>query len=425
MAGTAGAQGGYDPQARPSRIVQHYIHSSLSAIKVTYLVDKDGYYGEFGGAYIPEILHKCVSELRDKYLDVLTSESFRQEYESLLRNYAGRPSPLYFARRMSEKYGCRLYLKREDLNHTGAHKINNTIGQILVAERMGKKRIIAETGAGQHGVATATVCALKGLECVVYMGKTDVERQHVNVEKMKMLGATVVPVTSGNMTLKDATNEAIRDWCCHPADTFYIIGSTVGPHPYPDMVARLQSVISREIKQQLLEQEGRDYPDYLMACVGGGSNAAGTIYHYIDDERVKIVLAEAGGLGVDSGKTAATIALGQIGIIHGSRTYVIQNDDGQIEEPYSISAGLDYPGIGPMHANLALSHRATVLAVNDDEAVAAAYEMTRLEGIIPALESAHAIGALPKMHFQPDDVVVLTVSGRGDKDMTTYLNYYK
>ena len=392
---------------------------------MTYLVDKDGYYGEFGGAYIPEILHKCVSELRDKYLDVLTSESFRQEYESLLRNYAGRPSPLYFARRMSEKYGCRLYLKREDLNHTGAHKINNTIGQILVAERMGKKRIIAETGAGQHGVATATVCALKGLECVVYMGKTDVERQHVNVEKMKMLGATVVPVTSGNMTLKDATNEAIRDWCCHPADTFYIIGSTVGPHPYPDMVARLQSVISREIKQQLLEQEGRDYPDYLMACVGGGSNAAGTIYHYIDDERVKIVLAEAGGLGVDSGKTAATIALGQIGIIHGSRTYVIQNDDGQIEEPYSISAGLDYPGIGPMHANLALSHRATVLAVNDDEAVAAAYEMTRLEGIIPALESAHAIGALPKMHFQPDDVVVLTVSGRGDKDMTTYLNYYK
>ena len=392
---------------------------------MTYLVDKDGYYGEFGGAYIPEILHKCVSELRDKYLDVLTSESFRQEFESLLRNYAGRPSPLYFARRMSEKYGCRLYLKREDLNHTGAHKINNTIGQILVAERMGKKRIIAETGAGQHGVATATVCALKGLECVVYMGKTDVERQHVNVEKMKMLGATVVPVTSGNMTLKDATNEAIRDWCCHPADTFYIIGSTVGPHPYPDMVARLQSVISREIKQQLLEQEGRDYPDYLMACVGGGSNAAGTIYHYIDDERVKIVLAEAGGLGVDSGKTAATIALGQIGIIHGSRTYVIQNDDGQIEEPYSISAGLDYPGIGPMHANLALSHRATVLAVNDDEAVAAAYEMTRLEGIIPALESAHAIGALPKMHFQPDDVVVLTVSGRGDKDMTTYLNYYK
>ena len=392
---------------------------------MTYLVDKDGYYGDFGGAYIPEILHKCVSELRDKYLDVLTSESFRQEYESLLRNYAGRPSPLYFARRMSEKYGCRLYLKREDLNHTGAHKINNTIGQILVAERMGKKRIIAETGAGQHGVATATVCALKGLECVVYMGKTDVERQHVNVEKMKMLGATVVPVTSGNMTLKDATNEAIRDWCCHPADTFYIIGSTVGPHPYPDMVARLQSVISREIKEQLLEQEGRDYPDYLMACVGGGSNAAGTIYHYIDDERVKIVLAEAGGLGVDSGKTAATIALGQIGIIHGSRTYVIQNDDGQIEEPYSISAGLDYPGIGPMHANLALSHRATVLAVNDDEAVAAAYEMTRLEGIIPALESAHAIGALPKMHFQPDDVVVLTVSGRGDKDMTTYLNYYK
>ena len=387
----------------------------------TFLVDNQGYYGEFGGAYIPEILHRCVKELQDTYLGVLQSEDFRQEYERLLRDYVGRPSPLYLASRLSERYGCRIYLKREDLNHTGAHKINNTIGQILLARRMGKKRIIAETGAGQHGVATATVCALTGMECIVYMGKTDVERQHVNVEKMKMLGATVVPVTSGNMTLKDATNEAIRDWCCHPQDTYYIIGSTVGPHPYPDMVARLQSVISEEIRKQLLEQEGRDYPDYLMACVGGGSNAAGTIYHYIDDQRVKIVLAEAGGKGVESGMTAATIALGQTGIIHGARTYVIQNEDGQIEEPYSISAGLDYPGIGPMHANLAKQKRALFLSVNDDEAIRAAYRLTRLEGIIPALESAHALGALEQMHFRPTDVVVLTVSGRGDKDMETYL----
>ena len=389
----------------------------------SYQVNNEGYYGEFGGAYIPEILHRCVQELQDTYLQVLQSESFKQEYDQLLRDYVGRPSPLYLATRLSEKYGCKIYLKREDLNHTGAHKINNTIGQILLARRMGKRRIIAETGAGQHGVATATVCALMNMECIVYMGKTDVERQRVNVEKMKMLGATVVPVTSGNMTLKDATNEAIRDWCCHPSDTYYIIGSTVGPHPYPDMVARLQSVISEEIRRQLLEHEGREYPDYLIACVGGGSNAAGTIYHYLDDPRVHIVLAEAGGLGIDSGKTAATIALGRVGIIHGARTYVIQNEDGQIEEPYSISAGLDYPGIGPLHANLAHQQRATVLAVNDDEAIRAAYELTRLEGIIPALESAHALGALAKLTFKPSDIVVLTVSGRGDKDMETYLKY--
>lgn len=389
----------------------------------SYQVNNEGYYGEFGGAYIPEILHRCVQELQDTYLQVLQSESFKQEYDQLLRDYVGRPSPLYLASRLSEKYGCKIYLKREDLNHTGAHKINNTIGQILLARRMGKRRIIAETGAGQHGVATATVCALMNMECIVYMGKTDVERQRVNVEKMKMLGATVVPVTSGNMTLKDATNEAIRDWCCHPSDTYYIIGSTVGPHPYPDMVARLQSVISEEIRRQLLEHEGREYPDYLIACVGGGSNAAGTIYHYLDDPRVRIVLAEAGGLGIDSGKTAATIALGRVGIIHGARTYVIQNEDGQIEEPYSISAGLDYPGIGPLHANLAHQQRATVLAVNDDEAIRAAYELTRLEGIIPALESAHALGALAKLTFKPSDIVVLTVSGRGDKDMETYLKY--
>lgn len=389
----------------------------------SYQVNEKGYYGEFGGTYIPEILHRCVSELQEAYSKVLDDEGFKKEYAQLLKDYVGRPSPLYLANRLSEKYGCKIYLKREDLNHTGAHKINNAIGQVLLAKRMGKTRIIAETGAGQHGVATATVCALMGMECIVYMGKTDVERQHVNVERMKMLGATVCPVTSGNMTLKDATNEAIRDWCCHPADTYYVIGSTVGPHPYPDMVARLQSVISEEIKKQLMEQEGRDYPDYLMACVGGGSNAAGTIYHYLDDERVKIILAEAGGHGINSGMSAATIQLGKIGIIHGFKTIVMQDANGQILEPYSISAGLDYPGVGPMHANLAKEHRATVMAINDDEAIKAAYELTLLEGIIPALESAHALGALEKINFKPTDIVVLTVSGRGDKDIETYLKY--
>ena len=388
----------------------------------TYQVNNEGYYGEFGGAYIPEILHRCVDELKNAYLNVLDSEDFKQEFNDLLHDYVGRPSPLYLARRLSAKYGCKIYLKREDLNHTGAHKINNAIGQVLLAKRMGKSRIIAETGAGQHGVATATVCALMNMQCIIYMGKTDVERQHVNVEKMKMLGAEVRPVTSVNMTLKDATNEAIRDWCCHPADTYYVIGSTVGPHPYPDMVARLQSVISEEIRKQLKEHEGREYPDYLMACVGGGSNAAGTIFHYIDDERVQIVLAEAGGKGIETGMSAATIQLGKMGIIHGAKTLVIQNEDGQIEEPYSISAGLDYPGIGPMHANLARQKRAIVLSINDDEAIRAAFELTRLEGIIPALESAHALGALNKMQFRPEDIVVLTVSGRGDKDTETYLN---
>lgn len=391
----------------------------------TYQVNSEGYYGEFGGAYIPEILHRCVNELKENYLKVLADECFKREFHQLLRDYVGRPSPLYKAAGLSRKYGCTIYLKREDLNHTGAHKINNAIGQALLAKRMGKSRIIAETGAGQHGVATATVCALMGMPCTVYMGKTDVERQRVNVEKMKMLGAEVVPVTSGNMTLKDATSEAIRDWCCHPADTYYIIGSTVGPHPYPDLVARLQSVISEEIRKQLLDQEGREQPDYLIACVGGGSNAAGTIYHYLDDERVRIVLAEAGGIGIETDKSAATICLGKTGIIHGSKTLVIQDEDGQIQEPYSISAGLDYPGIGPMHANLALSKRAKVFAVNDDEAVRAAYELTALEGIIPALESAHALAVLSRLNFEPDDVVVLTVSGRGDKDIETYLNKYE
>ncbi len=389
---------------------------------MSYNVDSNGYYGQFGGAYIPEILHKVVTALQESYLDVLLSDEFQQEYNTLLRDYVGRPSPLYFARRLSEQYGCKIYLKREDLNHTGAHKINNTVGQILLARRLGKSRIIAETGAGQHGVATATVCALMNMECIVYMGKTDIERQRINVEKMKMLGAKVVAVTSGNMTLKDATNEAIRDWCCNPSDTYYIIGSTVGPHPYPDMVARLQSIISSEILWQIEEKEGRNYPDYLIACVGGGSNAAGTIYHYTDDSRVKILLAEAGGEGILSGKSAATIQIGKEGIIHGSRTLVMQDEDGQIVEPYSISAGLDYPGIGPAHAHLATSGRAKVIAINNDEALAAAFNLTAREGIIPALESAHALGALEKVQFKTDDVVVLNLSGRGDKDIETYLN---
>ena len=389
----------------------------------TYQVDKDGFYGSFGGTYVPEILYKTVEDLKNQYESIIESEDFLNKYYQLLRDYVGRPSPLYFAKRMSAKYGCQLYLKREDLNHTGAHKINNAIGQILLARKMGKKRIIAETGAGQHGVATATVCALMNMPCRVYMGALDVQRQHINVERMKMLGAEVFPVESGNKTLKDATNEAIRDWCCHPADTFYIIGSTVGPHPYPEMVARLQSVISQEIKFQLKEKIGRDYPDYLMACVGGGSNAAGTIYHYLDDKRVKIVLGEAGGMGMDTNQTAASLNIGTVGILHGSRIKVMQTEDGQIIEPYSISAGLDYPGTGPMHCNLYETGRATVLAITDKEALQSAFELTRLEGIIPALESSHALALLPKMKFKKDDVVVLTVSGRGDKDLETYLSH--
>lgn len=386
-----------------------------------YTVDKNGFFGRYGGAYVPEILYKCVHDLQDAYLDILDSDEFKREYHQLLRDYVGRPSPLYYADRMSRRYGCRLYLKREDLNHTGAHKINNTIGQILLARHMGKTRIIAETGAGQHGVATATVCALMGMQCEIFMGKTDVERQHTNVERMRMLGASVHPVTTGNMTLSDACSEAIRDWCSHPRDTYYLVGSTMGPHPYPDIVAKMQSVISEEIKWQLQEKTGRDYPDFLIACVGGGSNAAGTIYHYIDDERVSIVLAEAGGHGVDTDYTAATIQAGTEGIIHGARTLVMQTDDGQIKEAFTISAGLDYPGIGPMHADLAERGREQVIAINDDEAIRAGYELTRTEGIIPAIESAHAVAALSHLRFCPEDVVVLTVSGRGDKDVETYL----
>lgn len=392
---------------------------------MNYNVNEEGYYGEFGGAYIPEILFQNVESLRQQYLEIMYAPDFQAEFQQLLRDYVGRPTPLYLTRRLSEKYGAKIYLKREDLNHTGAHKINNTIGQILLARKLGKTRIIAETGAGQHGVATATVCALMNIECVVYMGETDVARQKLNVQKMQMLGATVYPVTSGNKTLKDATNEAIRDWCSNPANTHYIIGSTVGPHPYPDMVARFQSVISEEIKTQLLEKEGRDYPDYLIACVGGGSNAAGAFYHYLDDERVTLLEAEAAGLGIDTTETAATIHLGRKGIIHGSQTLLMQTEDGQIIEPYSISAGLDYPGIGPIHAHLAQTGRAQVFAVTDDEAIYSAFELTELEGIIPAIESAHALSVLGKYKFKADDVVVINLSGRGDKDMETYVSLFE
>lgn len=386
-----------------------------------YSVNKEGYYGRFGGAFIPEILQSNVEALKKAYAAIQSDTSFREEYEGLLKDYVGRPSPLYLAKRLSDKYGAKIYLKREDLNHTGAHKINNTIGQILLARRMGKRRIIAETGAGQHGVATATVCALMGMQCVVYMGATDMERQRLNVEKMRMLGAEVRAAESGNKTLKDATNEAIRDWCCNPRDTYYIIGSVVGPHPYPCMVAYFQSVISKEIREQLKEKEGREEPDYVIACVGGGSNAAGAFYHFLDSPQVKLVAAEAAGKGVDSGMTAATICLGREGIIHGSRTFVMQTEDGQIVEPYSISAGLDYPGIGPLHAYLADEKRMEVLAVTDDEALRAAYELTRIEGIIPALESSHALAVLTRKRFEKNDIVVINLSGRGDKDMDTYL----
>lgn len=391
-----------------------------------YAADSDGYYGNFGGAYIPEILHGIVDELTKAFQNIQNDVSFEEEYNYLLQHYVGRPSPLYFAKRLSAHYNTKIYLKREDLNHTGAHKINNALGQILLAKKMRKTKIIAETGAGQHGVATATACALMGLECVVFMGKTDVERQYLNVQKMEMLGAKVEPVTSGNMTLKDATNEAIRYWCSHP-DSFYIIGSTVGPHPYPEMVAYFQSIISKEIKQQLNEQVGRENPDYLIACIGGGSNAMGTYYHYLEDESVKIISAEAAGKGIDTNETAATLHLGTIGIIHGSKTLLMQDDDGQIIEPYSISAGLDYPGVGPIHAYLSETNRAKTLAITDDEALEAAFELTRLEGIIPAIESAHALAILKKEqhNFNPEDIVVLTVSGRGDKDIDTFIQHKK
>lgn len=388
-----------------------------------YEVSPEGYYGDFGGAFVPDALRGILNELSESYRQVMESESFQKEFRHLLRDYVGRPSPLYLARRLSEQYGCRIYLKREDLNHTGAHKINNTIGQALLAKRMGKKRVIAETGAGQHGVATATVCALMDMPCTIYMGQTDMERQHANVEKMRMLGAEVCGVKTGSMTLSDAVDAAIEAWSQDAEETCYLLGSAVGPHPYPDMVARFQSVISEEIRSQLLEQEGREYPDYLVACIGGGSNAAGTIYHYLDDDRVRILLAEAGGMGIDTLQTAATITLGEEGVLHGFRSLVLKDDAGEVMEAYSISAGLDYPGIGPLYAYLAKEKRIDVVAVNDDEALKAAYNLTRTEGIIPALESSHALAALEKMSLTPEDVVVLTVSGRGDKDMDTYLKH--
>lgn len=383
--------------------------------------DGQGYYGKFGGAYIPEMLYPNVEELRTRYLEIMHEASFQKEYHSLLKDYVGRPTPLYFARRLSSKYNTEIFLKREDLCHTGAHKVNNTIGQILMALRLGKKRIIAETGAGQHGVATATVCALKGLECIVFMGEKDIERQAPNVARMKMLGAKVVPATSGSKTLKDATNEAIRDWINNPVDTHYIIGSVVGPHPYPDMVARFQSVISREMRVQLKEQTGQELPTHVIACVGGGSNAAGAFYHFLDEGSVELIAVEAAGHGLHSGMSAATTQLGKPGVLHGSHSLVMQTEDGQVVEPHSISAGLDYPGIGPLHANLFTSGRATFLSATDEEALAAAFELAKLEGIIPALESAHALAGLDQLSLNEKDVVVLCLSGRGDKDMATYM----
>ena len=390
-----------------------------------YQVDDKGFYGDFGGAYIPEMLYPNVEELRQNYIEISKSESFQKEFQSLLQEYVGRPTPLYFAERLSEKYNTKIYLKREDLCHTGAHKVNNTIGQILMAQRLGKNRIIAETGAGQHGVATATVCALMGIECIVYMGALDIKRQAPNVARMKMLGAEVRAAQSGSKTLKDATNEAIRDWINNPVDTHYIIGSVVGPHPYPDMVARFQSVISAETKTQLMEKEGREYPDHVIACVGGGSNAAGLYYHFLEDPRVNIIAVEAAGKGIDSGASAATSALGKEGIIHGSKTLLMQTPDGQITEPYSISAGLDYPGVGPMHAHLFRSQRAEFISIPDQEAMDWGLTLSQMEGIIPAIETAHAFAALDVRKFAPEEVVVFNCSGRGDKDLDTYIDYFK
>lgn len=392
---------------------------------MSYNIDENGFYGQFGGAYIPEMLYPNIEQLTERYLSIMSESSFKIEFNQLLKNYVGRPTPLYYAKRFSEKYKTKVYFKREDLCHTGAHKINNTIGQILLAKRLNKKRIIAETGAGQHGVATATVCALAGIKCVVYMGEVDIARQAPNVARMKMLGADVKPATSGSKTLKDATNEAIRDWINNPNDTHYIIGSAVGPHPYPDMVSRFQSVISEEIKFQLKTEEGCDSPDYIVACVGGGSNAAGAFYNFLDDDSVGIIAVEAAGKGVNTGKSAATSILGKEGIIHGSKTLLMQNSDGQITEPYSISAGLDYPGIGPMHANLYTTKRAEFISVTDPDAMEAGLELSQLEGIIPAIETAHAFAIFKERKFKKDDVIVVCLSGRGDKDLNNYIDYFK
>ena len=391
---------------------------------MTYNVDTRGYYGQFGGAYIPEMLYPNIEELRQNYLKITAEPDFKKEFDYLLRDYVGRPTPLYFAERLSKEYNTKVYLKREDLCHTGAHKVNNTIGQILVAKKLGKKRIIAETGAGQHGVATATVAALMGLECIIYMGEVDIKRQAPNVARMKMLGAEVRPATSGSKTLKDATNEAMRDWINNPTETYYIIGSVVGPHPYPDMVARFQAVISEEIKWQLLEKEGKENPDYVIACVGGGSNAAGSFYHFLDEKEVHIIAVEAAGKGIHTGESAATSALGKVGIIHGSKTLLMQTNDGQITEPYSISAGLDYPGVGPMHANLFETKRAQFISITDEDAMNWGIKLSKTEGIIPAIETAHAFAVLDEMKFKPTDIVVINLSGRGDKDLNTYIDYF-
>lgn len=392
-------------------------------MKTTLQPDENGFYGEFGGAFVPEMLYPNVLELQQNYLQIIATDDFQNEFKSLLKNYVGRPTPLYFSKNLSEQFQAQIYLKREDLNHTGAHKINNAIGQVLLAKRLNKKRIIAETGAGQHGVATATACALLGLDCTIYMGEIDIERQKPNVERMRLLGAKIQPATSGSKTLKDATNEAIRAWINDPVGTHYIIGSVVGPHPYPDLVAQFQSVISKEIKIQLKEKTGDENPDYVIACLGGGSNAIGAFYHFIDNGKTQLIAVEAGGLGVHSGKTAATIALGKKGIIHGSKTYLIQTDDGQIVEPHSISAGLDYPGIGPIHSYLHDTRKAQVVSITDDEAMQAAYDLSRKEGIIPAIESAHALAYLHQMKLKTTDVVVVNLSGRGDKDLATLQNY--
>jgi tryptophan synthase beta chain len=399
------------------------VSSPLLGDRVYTTPNLQGYYGSFGGAYIPEMLHSNVAELQEKYLHIMAEPAFQQAFQQLLTDYVGRPTPLFYAERLSALHGTNIYLKREDLCHTGAHKINNTVGQILLAQRLGKTRIIAETGAGQHGVATATVCALKGMECIVYMGEKDIERQAPNVARMKMLGATVLPAKSGSKTLKDATNEAIRDWINNPIDTHYIIGSVVGPHPYPDMVARFQSVISAEIRKQLLEKTNNELPTHVIACVGGGSNAAGAFYHFLHEPTVQIIAVEAAGKGVTSGMSAATTALGTIGILHGSKSLLMQTNDGQVVEPHSISAGLDYPGIGPLHANLFTSGRGTFLSATDEEALASAFEVSKLEGIIPALETAHAFAALKQMQFAKNDVVVVCLSGRGDKDLATYMKH--
>jgi len=390
---------------------------------ISFQVDEQGYYGQFGGAFVPEMLYPNVEELRTRYLDIIAEPDFQAEYNDLLRHYVGRPTPLYLAKRLSEQFGTTVYLKREDLCHTGAHKINNTIGQILLAQRLGKQRIVAETGAGQHGVATATVCALMGLECIVYMGSLDIERQAPNVARMKMLGAEVRPATCGSKTLKDATNEAMRHWINNPTDTHYIIGSVVGPHPYPDMVARFQSVISAEMKTQLKDQTGNANPDFVVACVGGGSNAAGAFFHYLDDPSVQLIAVEAAGHGVDSGHSAATTALGKPGVLHGSRTILMQTEDGQVVEPYSLSAGLDYPGIGPVHAHLFQTGRARFISATDDEAIEASFNLARIEGIIPALETSHALAILDRIGAGKNDTVVVNLSGRGDKDLSTYMKY--